>query len=101
MTGLIPPELGSLSNLKRLGLYENQLTGPIPPELGSLSNLERLSLGGGNQLSGPIPPELGSLSNLEDLSLGGNQLTGCVPAGLATVRVSDLASLGLPICENS
>ena len=35
-------ELGSLSNLERLYLKENDLSGEIPAELGSLSNLEAL-----------------------------------------------------------
>ena len=34
--------MGSLSNLEQLWLNDNQLTGDIPTELGSLSNLERL-----------------------------------------------------------
>ena len=66
MTGEIPPELGSLSNLTELSLDNNQLTGEIPPELGRLSNLTGLSLWG-NQLTGEIPPELGGLSNLTEL----------------------------------
>ena len=33
LTGALPPELGSLSNLRKLELYGNRLTGPIPPEL--------------------------------------------------------------------
>ena len=37
------------------------MSGEIPAELSSLSNLERLN---GNALSGEIPAELGSLSNL-------------------------------------
>ena len=41
MTGDIPTELGSLSNLETLDLSGNQLTGDIPAELGNLSNLER------------------------------------------------------------
>ena len=58
LKGVIPPELGNLSNLEVLALSSNQLTGPIPPELGNLSNLEVLALSR-NQLTGPIPPELG------------------------------------------
>ena len=53
MTGEIPPELGGLSNLTWLYLYENQLTGEIPPELGGLSNLTYLTLSE-NQLTGEI-----------------------------------------------
>ena len=41
----------------------NDLSGEIPAELGSLSNLEWLFLAD-NKLSGEIPAELGSLSNL-------------------------------------
>ena len=46
-----------------LFLWDNGLSGEIPAELGSLSNLESLVLVH-NQLSGEIPAELGSLSNL-------------------------------------
>ena len=92
LTGTIPTELGSLSNLEGLDLWGNQLTGTIPTELGSLSNLRWLSLGG-NQLTGTIPTELVSLSNLEGLSLGGNQLTGTIPTELGSL--SNLTELSL------
>ena len=62
LSGPIPPELGSLTNLDNLFLGQNELTGPIPPELGDLARLESLNLGG-NDLTGPIPPELGSLAD--------------------------------------
>ena len=115
MTGEIPTELGSLSNLQELHLNDNQLTGEIPTELGSLSNLETLNLWR-NQLTGDIPTELGSLSNLQEavdlnekrvdrgeipttrtgeilgslsnlawLSLEGNQLTGEIPRELGSL----------------
>ena len=81
LSGEIPPELGSLSNLRRLRLYGNELSGEIPAELGSLSNLKWLQLSN-NELSGEIPAELGSLSNLQNLSLHDNELSGCVPSSL-------------------
>ena len=84
LSGPIPPELGNLSNLEWLNLYDNQLSGPIPPELGSLSNLEELLLYN-NQLSGEIPAALGSLSNLERLTLRNNQLSGEIPPGLGSL----------------
>ena len=68
LSGRIPPELGSLSNLVGLYLSENQLSGEIPLELASLSNLWELSLSG-NRLSGEIPPELSNLSKLELLGV--------------------------------
>ena len=84
LTGGLPAELGSLSKLTRLGLPYNQLTGGIPAELGSLNSLEDLSLDS-NQLTGEIPAELGNLSNLTELYLNSNQLTGEIPAELGNL----------------
>ena len=92
LTGEIPPELGSLSNLTALYLDTNALSGEIPPELGSLSNLTDLSLHG-NALSGAIPAELGSLSNLAGLDLRNNALSGAIPAELGSL--SNLTNLRL------
>ena len=92
LTGEIPAELGSLTNLTQLFLSRNQLTGEIPVELGSLTNLTQLSLWG-NQLTGEIPAELGSLTNLERLSLCCNQLTGEIPAELGSL--TNLTQLSL------
>ena len=92
LTGEIPPELGSLSNLTALYLDTNALSGEIPPELGSLSNLTDLSLRN-NALSGAIPAELGSLSNLAELDLRNNALSGAIPAELGSL--SNLTNLRL------
>ncbi len=81
LSGVIPPELGGLTLLKWLVLYENSLTGPIPSELGGLTQLEALVLHG-NSLTGPIPPELGSLAQLQWLTLADNRLTGMLPRSL-------------------
>ena len=82
LTGLIPPELGALSELRTLNLSGNSLTGPIPPQLGRLVELETLDLGL-NGLTGQIPPELGRLAQLEGLYLSDNSLTGSIPLELA------------------
>ena len=85
LTGEIPTELGSLSNLQGLSLSDNRLTGEIPPELGGLSNLTELWLQG-NQLTGEIPTQFGNLSNLDRAGyLGENQLTGEIPTELGNL----------------
>jgi Leucine-rich repeat (LRR) protein len=91
LVGLIPSELGNLSNLKGLYLHGNQLSGSIPSELGNLSNLQWLYLSN-NQLSGLIPSELGNLSNLRLLNLRKNQLSGSIPQKLG--NLSNLVHVG-------
>ena len=92
LTGIIPPELGSLTTLTALVLSNHQLSENIPPELGNLTNLTDLDLSD-NQLSGTIPPELGNLTALTALSLSGNQLSGTIPAGTDTDTPTGLARL--------
>ena len=84
LSGEIPAELGSLSNLTTLALQENALSGEIPPELGNLADLTYLGLWD-NQLSGAIPPELGNLVNLVTLILAANQLSGPIPPELGNL----------------
>ncbi len=67
----IPPEIGNLSKLQVLYLYDNHLT-ELPPEIGNLSNLEVI-LAHNNRLTA-LPSEIGNLSNLQNLHLGGNQI---------------------------
>ena len=82
----------------QLVLNDNGLSGEIPPELGSLSNLRWLFLGD-DALSGEIPAELGSL-NLRFLSLYRTALSGCMPSSLED-RLdfhTGLTVLDLPFC---
>lgn len=84
LNGVIPAEIGSLSNLTRLTLNNNQLSGNIPAEIGNLISLTNLSFNF-NQLSGNIPPELGNLSMLTYLGLRTNQFSGPIPAELGNL----------------
>ena len=81
LSGPIPPELGQLTQLQELNLPSNTLSGPIPPELGQLAQLQELRLNS-NTLSGPIPPELGQLTQLQELYLSINTLSGPIPPEL-------------------
>ena len=92
LTGAIPPALGGLGNLERVGLDHNALIGPIPTELGNLTHLRSLTLSS-NALSGRVPVELGNLTGLTSLNIGWTQLSGPLPASL--IRLSGLEWLQL------
>ena len=62
-------------------LHGNQLSGEIPTELGSLSNLEWLFLAGNSSLSGPLPSSFTGLTALTELRLSGTGL--CAPTDAA------------------
>ncbi len=85
LSGMIPIEIGNLSNLKQLSLFGNQLSGTIPSEIGNLDNLTYLFLSN-NELDGTIPPNLGNLSNLIILFLSDNQLDGMIPPELGNLN---------------
>ena len=95
LSGTIPAELGSLTNLQKLELHDNNLSGEIPAELGALTSLQSLYLHD-NELSGTIPAELGNLTSLQELYLNQNELSGTIPAELG-----DLTNLvGLYLNQN-
>jgi len=86
-SGSIPPEIGNLTNLRKLDLSNsrlstNGLSGVIPKEIGNLGNLFDLYLQN-NQINGAIPPELGNLTNLFTLEIYNNNLSGCYSANLS------------------
>ena len=68
-----------------LDLDYSGLIGEIPPEIGSLINLERIFLGN-NQLFGTIPSELGNLTNLYFLDLSSNLLSGLIPESICNLE---------------
>ena len=56
LSGVIPPEVGNLTNLATLYLNENQLTGNIPSEIGNLTNLTYLNLNSRSLVQWKISP---------------------------------------------
>ena len=116
LNGHLPPELGMLTELRRLELPGNRLQGYVPDAIGdlaalthldlrwnsldgqipmSLANLTRLAslLLSANRLTGPIPPDLGGLVHLTRLDLSHNELSGEIPPTLGLL--SHLNALGL------
>ena len=86
-TWFIIPGNNPCSNGRRrvLDLERNNLDGVLPPEIGLLSDMDALELVG-NRLGGPIPSEVGWLTALRTFNLLGNHWTGALPTtvGLMT-----------------
>ena len=83
LSGTLPSEVGLLTQLSVLFIVNNSLTGTIPSQLGQLSQLTFLNLGM-NHFNGTIPESLLiNMTNLEGLSLSSNALTGSIPTSLS------------------
>ena len=85
LTGVVPSELGNLTELRELVLSSNPLTGEIPGELGRLALLDRLYLDD-TYLSGNVPSELGQLANLGLLRLNSTYVDGTIPLEIYALR---------------
>ncbi len=98
LTGGIPPELGSLTDLTDLRLTANDLSGPIPVEFGGLASLERLWLANNAGLSGVLPPGLTAIDGLESLLAQGTGL--CAPADSDfTMWLQEIPERWIPLCD--
>ena len=68
LVGVLPPEIGLLSDLEVLTLHGSQIAGQIPTEVGLLTNLKRF-----NALSiawtGTIPTTIGSMTELQNFQI--------------------------------
>ncbi|KAL1561149.1 receptor-like protein EIX1 [Salvia divinorum] len=104
LSGDIPYELTSLSELGSLNLSANELTGLIPENIGEMKRLESLDLSR-NSLGGRIPRSLAFISGLGYLDLSYNNLTGRIPEGtqIQSFHASSFVGnhlCGLPLTSN-
>lgn len=93
LSGTIPPQLGSLDQLRRLSLHHNHLSGSLPSQLFNASSLRSIFLEG-NRLTGSIPAEIGQLHYLQNLDFSGNMLYGMIPDSIANCRQLQMLVLG-------
>nr|QAS62422.1 LRR receptor-like serine/threonine-protein kinase EFR [Sedum alfredii] len=74
LSGNILEKMGiSLPHLEWVAVGKNYFTGVIPPAIANISNLRVFDVGG-NQLHGSIPKGIGMLRNLGVFSVGTNEL---------------------------
>ncbi|MBN1780099.1 T9SS type A sorting domain-containing protein [bacterium] len=92
LSGVMPPELGYLTAMHGLYLYDNHLTGGIPQSLGQLTELQSLHLEV-NELGNTIPLQIFDLPKLSQLILSGNRIVGNIPAQIG--QLTALNDLGL------
>lgn len=92
LQGEIIPEIGNLRVLEELILSKNDFTGTIPEEITWLDSLRELVLISNYDMTGPIP-DLSPLQNLEDLYLDHIQVSGPFPQWI--LRLKKLRSLAL------
>lgn len=82
--GPIPEELYNCKELRMLEILDTHVSGGLSPKIGQLTKLNNLRLTY-NELSGPIPAELASIdTKWEDLDLRGNHFSGKVPEAFKT-----------------
>ncbi len=90
--GTIPSEISRIRRLILLDLSDNAFTGTIPSQLGNLYDMrDRIDLSH-NHLTGLLPPELGDLTRLRVLELHHNKLSGVIPLEIASLaRVTTIS----------
>ncbi|CAB9498828.1 Leucine Rich Repeat [Seminavis robusta] len=107
LANTLPTQLGRLSRLQQLWIYETMLSGVIPVEIGQLSRLQGLFLQD-NKLQGTLPVSLfggtvsqvgrqesnetksttTSIMTLQEIHLANNQITGSIPSQIRLLRRS-------------
>jgi len=105
----LPSQLGMLSNLTDFDIALNiNLSGTLPTEMGRLTSMEWLQVWE-NKLTGSIPSEIGLMTRLTSMNLSENRFTGLIPTEIAQLsNMKMLTFQDLPLvfgslvtfCEN-
>ncbi|CAA0823056.1 Leucine-rich repeat extensin-like protein 6 [Striga hermonthica] len=89
ISGILPSDLGKLTDLAVFHLNSNRFTGTIPYAFQSLRLLYELDLSN-NLFSGGFPDVVLSLPSLKFLDIRFNQFQGAVPSGMFDLKLDAL-----------
>lgn len=93
LQGTITKFIGDLQYLRRLNLFDNEISSTIPTEFRHLNSLEYLDLGK-NSLTGIIPEDIDKWSDtLQELWLESNDFSGTLPMSLGKLRALEFIDL--------
>jgi len=99
LDGTVSAWIGKLSNLKKLSL--SGMSGSLPQDLWSLTDLESLRLVN-SRLSGALPAGIALLTSLKDLVVADNGLlTGSIPSNIGILPIENLEFSGNPVLEGT
>mmetsp|Transcript_839 Transcript_839/g.2321 ORF Transcript_839/g.2321 Transcript_839/m.2321 type:complete len:358 (-) Transcript_839:249-1322(-) len=101
LTGTLSTEIGLLTRLTSLELYRSNLSGQMPSELGALVQLTTLGLRGQAWTSGSIPTELGLLTVLVNLDVSDRDMTATLPRHPIPAELGSLTALTYLRLSNS
>ena len=86
ITGTFPSEIGAMTRLEELKLFDTLVLDTIPSELGLLTQLTMLGIKDTPGLVGGIPSELYDLTKLTSLTLSNNSLTGSISPAIGNLK---------------
>jgi len=79
LTGILPSELGRLTNVRLVDLAENAFSGELPTEMAAMTSLHKLHVHQANgTLKGKLPA-FDTFPNLVELLLDSNSFSGSIP----------------------
>ena len=93
LSGLLPTELGLMTNLTYMDFGKNRFSSGIPTEIGNVTGLIHFDVRS-NKLIGLLPTELGLLTRLKYFSTAGNSFYGTLPREMGNLK--KLTALDFP-----
>jgi len=98
--GMIPSAIGNLCHLTEFYVDNTLVSGSIPINIGSLTQLKKLQITLNQNMSGSIPASIGNLTKLETLLLKGNKLSGMIPSSIWYLKptLMNLSGNSLSVC---